>query len=135
MRVIENKAKNKGRRVVLYRETGDNENNDWNTIMGVDTGCKSTIMGELWLANVLGSMKRKELNETIQTENKSVGVFWFGIQKVTSKRTFELPIEIGNLKVSLKTEIVDGDIPWLVGTESLKKNGSNHRPRKGSYNK
>jgi len=69
-------------------------------------------------------MKTEELNETIQTEKKSIGIFWFGKQKVTSKRTFDLPIEIRNLKVSLKTEIVDGDVLWLVGTESLSKMGA-----------
>src|SRR5215469_9865901 len=66
-------------------------------------------------------MNKRELEETLRSEKKSEGIFGFGKQKVTSKKTFELPIEIGNLKVFLKTEIVDGDIPWLVGTESLRK--------------
>ena len=48
--VIENKVENKDeeKSIVLYGETKDNENNDWSNIMGlIDTGCKSTIMGEL----------------------------------------------------------------------------------------
>jgi len=48
--VIENKVENKNeeKSIVLYGETKDNENNDWSNIMGlIDTGCKSTIMGEL----------------------------------------------------------------------------------------
>ena len=69
-------------------------------------------------------MNKRELEETLLSEKKSEGVFWFGKQKVISKKTYDLPVEIGNFKALLKTEIVEGDIPWLVGTESLRKMGA-----------
>ena len=74
--------------------------------------------------NILGSMNKRELKETFRSEKRSEGVFFFGKQKVISKKTYELPVEIGNFKALLKTEIVEGDIPWLVGTDSLRKIGA-----------
>ena len=56
-------------------------------------------------------MNKEELTEVTRSEKKSSGVFWFGKQKVISNRTFELPIEIGELNVFLKAEVVEGDIP------------------------
>src|SRR5215469_13666131 len=68
-------------------------------------------------------MNKRELEETLRSE-KDQTEFSFLENKVILKKTYELPVEIGNFKAFLKTEIVEGDIPWLVGTDSLRKMGA-----------
>ena len=47
--------------------------------------------------------------------------YCFREKKVRVIKSLEIPIDIGGRKVQLITEVLEGDIPWLLGKRTLKK--------------
>ena len=58
------------------------------------------------------------------SERKIEATYVFGEREYKCHRKFLIPIVIGNHKALLETEIVEGNIPWLVGTVVLDKLGA-----------
>ena len=55
---------------------------------------------------------------------KKERIFAFGKTQYIAKITILIPCKIGNRKCFIETYIVEGEIPWLVGKESLKRMGA-----------
>lgn len=45
--------------------------------------------------------------------------FKFGNSEFESKRVLKIPCKIGDKKVKIRTEIIEGEVPWLIGRETM----------------
>ena len=64
-------------------------------------------------------LSRKELQRMVDTKVESHKVFKFGETNYKSKAVMEIPVMLGGRKFYLKTEILQGDIPWLIGKRTM----------------
>ena len=86
----------------------------------LDSGCTSTVCGEIWLQNMIDSLPDCDKKKVI--ENKSNKIFRFGDSKIiNSTKKVKIPIWIANEKVTLNTEVINYNIPLLLSKESMKK--------------
>ena len=117
-------GKEKYREKVFAEEIGDIREESWKGVEAiVDTGCRSTICGELWLERIRMGLSREDKERIEKTREGSDKVFNFGETSLQSKGVLQLPAIVGGKKVYLRTEIVDGGLPWLIGLETMKKLG------------
>ena len=65
----------------------------------------------------------KEIKIMNDTQEKSDRIFVFGESEYESIKVVNIPCILGNQKVKLRTEIIKGDIPWLIGRETMEKMG------------
>ena len=68
----------------------------------------------------LSKEELKRLNDTKKESNK---VFNFGESSYKSKGVLEIPVILRERKFYLKTEILQGDIPWLIGKKTMSRMG------------
>ena len=85
----------------------------------LDSGCTKTVCGQEWLKCYIESLcddDRKKIQEfTSETE------FKFGDGKVVaSERSVVIPCSIAGKNMSLKTNVVKGEIPLLLSKEGMK---------------
>ena len=62
-----------------------------------------------------------ELRRMKDTRRESHKVFHFGESSYKSRGVVEIPVSIKGRKFYLKTEIVEGDLPWLIGKKTMKR--------------
>ena len=60
------------------------------------------------------------MNETRKESHK---VFNFGESAFKSKGVIEIPVSLKGRKFYLKTEILQGDVPWLIGKKTMNRMG------------
>ena len=60
------------------------------------------------------------MNETKRESNK---IFHFGESSFRSKGVIEIPVILKGKKIYLKTEILQGDVPWLIGKKTMGRMG------------
>ena len=60
------------------------------------------------------------------------GKYCFRDKEVHILKSLVIPVNLHRRKVQLLTEVVEGDIPWLLG-KNFKENGSHSLYRKGKY--
>ena len=58
----------------------------------------------------------KKMSKSMEQSNKT---FYFGETPYLSRGILKLPCKIGEHKFYIKTEILKGDIPWLIGRETM----------------
>ena len=64
-------------------------------------------------------LDRGELERLKTTERVVEKKFSFGDTTYTSKRELELPVWISRKKVYIRTYVVDGEVPWLIGRTTM----------------
>ena len=64
-----------------------------------------------------------ELKRIRETKKESNKVFKFGESSYKSKGVMELPVVLKDRKFYLRTEILQGDIPWLIGKKTMSRMG------------
>ena len=86
----------------------------------IDSACSRTVAGISWVKNFINKLEEAD-RKGVKIE-KGGAMFQFGGgEKRRSAMKISLPCMIGDLKVTLITEVVDAKIPLLVGTNSLEK--------------
>ena len=86
----------------------------------LDTGCSTTVCGEMWLESYLQFLSDYEKDKII--ENQSSSTFTFGDgTTVASLRKVTLPCWIGNVRANVTTDVVTCNIPLLLSKRSMKK--------------
>ena len=109
--------------VMLLAEDEDEQERLFGETIGcaiVDSGCTTTVCGDLWLYTYLDSLSQKDRKSTY-TESAS-RKFRFGAGKIySSNRVVHIPVHIGNFQAILATHVVSCDIPLLLSRSSLKK--------------
>lgn len=62
----------------------------------------------------------QRIKESSQPSN---GNFTFGNSNYKSLKTINIPCQINKRNFKIKTEVVDGDIPWLIGKDTMARMG------------
>ena len=91
----------------------------------VDTGCPSVISGKNWVDALLKKMPKSLKSRSMYKSSKKVFKFGGG-EKRKSLGTLIFPCQLGEDKedIGIKTEIVDANIPLLLGGATLEKIGA-----------
>ena len=90
----------------------------------IDCGCSRTVSGLEWITRYLKKLNNYD-EEQVSREESDVKFQFGGGETRTSVMKVGLPCMLGNTKVTIVTEVVDAEIPLLVGTNSLEKAGAN----------
>ena len=84
----------------------------------IDCACPSTVVGSVWIKEFLESLP-KEWTEIVSYE-ESEKVYKFGDGEIReSKGTVIFPCNIANKDVRIRTEVIDADLPLLIGNTTL----------------
>lgn len=85
----------------------------------LDSACSSTVCGQNWLTDYLETLSDSDRNKV--SVNPGVRVFKFGGgTKLKSKAEYVLPAVIAGRDVSVRTDIVDSNIPLLLSRSAMK---------------
>lgn len=87
----------------------------------IDSACSKTVAGIKFIFNYI-KLLSAEIEDTIEYMQPSNTVFQFGggERRISSQR-IQLPAQIGEMLLKITTEVVDADIPLLIGANSLEK--------------
>ena len=88
----------------------------------IDSACSKTVAGNKFVDNYVDKLTprmKEKIKEDIPI-NKTIYQFGGGEQRISSK-TINLPAQIGDMEMSIAAEVVDADIPLLIGSNSLEK--------------
>ena len=68
-------------------------------------------------------MSQNELKRMKDTRRESHKVFNFGTSSYKSKGVIEIPVTLKGRRFYLRTEVLEGDIPWLIGKKTMSNMG------------
>ena len=86
----------------------------------IDCACPTTVAGTRWIKEFMEKLPPSQKKKIKYEQSKRVFKFGGG-EKRNSKAAVILPCNIAGKNVSIKTEVVEADIPLLVGNTTLKK--------------
>ncbi len=89
----------------------------------IDTACTSTVCGTKWLEKYLQSLNEEERSSVTTKESNKSFRFGDGV-KVKSTSCVAIPAVIGETQCVIHTEVVESEIPLLLGKPSLKRAGT-----------
>ena len=84
----------------------------------IDTACSKTVAGVAWVTEYTDELPQ-DLSELKCKESKKIYQFGGG-EKRPSLGCIRLPVLIGEKKIQVEVEVVEANIPLLVGSNSLK---------------
>ncbi len=85
----------------------------------LDSGCSSTVTGETWMKCYLDTLSEDKLKQVIHCESDTMFKFGGG-RRLKSKEKVTFPCEIAGVKCNITTDVVESDIPLLLGKPSMK---------------
>ena len=86
----------------------------------IDCACPTTVAGEKWIMKFIQKLS-KEDKKRVKLE-KSERIFKFGGgEKRKSKCLLEFPCNLGGKNIKLRAEVIDAELPLLLGNNSLEK--------------
>ena len=86
----------------------------------IDCGCTRTVAGITWIEEFLAMLHPDERKKVENTRRESSTKFRFGDGNETkSKNTLTLPLSIYGKRFELPVEVVDNNIPLLLGRPSM----------------
>ena len=88
----------------------------------LDSAYSSTVCGEIWLENYLNSLDhedRRKIKRFIGQKTLKFG----GGERLKSKGEYNLPAVIAGKEVTIKTDVVESDIPLLLSRLPIKTAG------------
>ena len=87
----------------------------------LDSACSKTVAGIIFINRYIARLP-ENMKNVISDGSPSKTVFQFGGgEQRISLRRIKLPAWIGNRKLTIETEMVDANIPLLIGANSLEK--------------
>ena len=88
----------------------------------LDSACSSTVCGEMWLDNYLNSLSQQDRQRVTQTVGQKTFKFGGG-ERLESKGEYGLPAVIAGKEVTIRTDVVDSDLPLLLSRQAMKTAG------------
>ena len=88
----------------------------------LDSACSKTVAGRSWKEMYLASLPRQEKEKVIMYPSETTFKFGSG-DTISSNQIMEIPCSIGGLHTTIKTEVVDTDIPLLLSKPDMKRLG------------
>ena len=95
---------------------------DNNNYAVLDSACSSTVCGENWLNKYQESLSICNKSKVKLRESRTIFKF-FDESKLKSKGEYWLPAVLADKEVTIKTDVVESDIPLLLSKRSLKRAG------------
>ena len=89
----------------------------------VDTACSKSAAGLDWIDRYVSAISPSLAEELIVLPSTKMYQFGGG-EKRPSKDMLRIPAILGDKKIDITLEIVDADIPLLIGSNSLKASGA-----------
>ena len=86
----------------------------------IDSGCFSTVTGNIWLDAYLDSLSGDEKQSVKASPCSTKYRFGDGDEVYASKRV-AIPVFLGNVKATLAVDVVPVNIPLLLSKQSLKR--------------
>jgi len=86
----------------------------------LDSACSSTVCGRGWLDNYIESLDNKDRAKVFKSDGKRVFKFGGG-SCLKSNGEFIIPAVVAGKAVSIKTDVVESDIPLLLSRTAMKK--------------
>lgn len=85
----------------------------------LDSACSSTVAGQKWMDCYLDTLSRAELSQVHKQASDTIFKFGGGT-KLKSKGSITFPCEMAGVKCKITSDIVDSDIPLLLGKPAMK---------------
>ena len=86
----------------------------------LDSACSSTVCGTNWVNNYIQSLDKNDRQKVVQTKGRRVFKFGGGTC-LQSKGEYSLPVVIAGKEATVKTDVVESDIPLLLSRTAMKK--------------
>ena len=84
----------------------------------LDSGCTKTVCGASWLDSYTETLSECDRKKIIWSKSEVK----FGDGKtVSSLKSVSIPAQIGKREVSIKTDVIDNELPLLLSKEAMKK--------------
>ena len=86
------------------------------------SACSSTVCGDIWLENYLNSLYhegRRKIKHSIGQKTFKFG----GGERLKAKGEYNLPAVKAGKEVTIKTDVVESDIPLLLSRQAMKTAG------------
>ena len=88
----------------------------------IDSACSKTVAGKNYVTKYIDSLPEKTRDGVDINGEPSTTIYQFGGgERRKSERKIALPALIGNILIRIETEVVNADIPLLIGANSLEK--------------
>jgi hypothetical protein len=87
----------------------------------LDTGSRLSVVGELWLATILTGMSKEDLSFINKSQRKKEGVITFGTSNYKIIKEINIPCKIRDKEFNVRVSVVEGNIPMLLGIETMNK--------------
>src|SRR5215469_11566192 len=114
-----------GRQRVWYNTKEKNSEYNGEHIVGIiDTGCRGTLISDKYLSSIVSNMTDNENRVFEDSSQKSDNSYYFGGSCFQAKRRVDIPVFLGKQKVWITTDVVEEEIPWLIGTGTQKNMGA-----------
>ena len=88
----------------------------------LDSACSSTVCGQLWMRSYVDSLNETDKAKIFKEDGNKVFKFGGGT-RLKSIGEYSLPAVIAGKDVTIKTDVVDSDIPLLLSRTAMKKAG------------
>ena len=85
-----------------------------------DSACSSTVCRDKWINNYIQSLDNRDRPKIKQRDSQRVFKFG-GVTCLKSKCEYSLPAVIAGKEVTIKTDVVESDIPLLLSRTAMKK--------------
>jgi len=86
----------------------------------LDSACSSTVCGKGWLDNYIESLYNSDRAKVLRSEGQRVFKFGGGTC-LKSKGEYSIPAVVAGRAVTIKTDVVESDIPLLLSRTAMKK--------------
>ena len=86
----------------------------------LDCACSSTVCGQTWLDCYIDSLHENDRNKVIIKPGEKVFKFGGG-EVMKSKTSVEIPAILAGQEVTIKTDVVDSELPLLLSVNAMKK--------------
>lgn len=88
----------------------------------LDSACSSTVCGAKWMDDYLQSLKHDERDKVVSYPSSKTFKFGGG-ERLKSSGCFDIPATVVGKEVTIRTDVVESDIPLLLSKDSMKKAG------------
>ena len=86
----------------------------------LDSGCTKTVCGASWLDSYTETLSECYRKKIIRSKSETKYKFGDG-KTVSSLKSVSIPAQIGKREVSIKTDVIDNELPLLLSKEAMKK--------------
>jgi hypothetical protein len=85
----------------------------------LDSACSSTVCGRAWLNDYISSLSGEDRKKINVTDSDRIFKFGGGT-RLESEGEYKIPAHLAGKDISIKTDVVDSDIPLLLSKTAMK---------------